>query len=161
MGYRSDVSIVVAFDNLDNMKEVLAVYLLDPRVKEHDLMQHWKTCQDVFEPQQQLVGEPLQPITTYYLKLYEQEWKWYDNYEDVQGLQHLYLLAMEFAENRKFAVAWKEVSIGEDGAIEADEGNSNDLLQEFCDELLGYSHPEIIFDDTSSKEIALKLGEEK
>ena len=33
MGYRSDVSIVVAFDNLDNMKEVLAVYLLDPRVK--------------------------------------------------------------------------------------------------------------------------------
>ena len=150
MGYRSDVSIVVAFDNLDNMKEVLAVYLLDPRVKKHDLMQHWETYQNT------LTTRPI-----YYLKLYEQEWKWYDSYEDVQGLQHLYLLAMEFAEKRNFAIAWKEVSIGEDGAIEADEGSSNDLLQEFCDELLGYSHPEIIFDDTSSKEITLKLGEEK
>jgi len=150
MGYRSDVSIVVAFDNLDNMKEVLAVYLLDPRVKDMNLMEYWETYQNVY-------GEK----TVYYLKLYEQDWKWYDSYEDVQGLQRLYLLAMEFAENRKFAVAWKEVSIGEDGAIEADEGRNNDVLQEFCDELLGYSHPEIIFDDTSSKEITIKLGEEK
>ena len=150
MGYRSDVSIVVAFDNLDNMKEVLAVYLLDPRVKDMNLMEYWETYQNVY-------GEK----TVYYLKLYEQDWKWYDSYEDVQGLQRLYLLAMEFAENRKFAVAWKEVSIGEDGAIEADEGSSNGFLQEFCDELLGYSHPEIIFDDTSSKEITIKLGEEK
>ena len=150
MGYRSDVSIVVAFDNLDNMKEVLAVYLLDPRVKQYDLMQNWETYQNVY-------GE--KPI--YYLKLYEQEWKWYDSYEDVQGLKHLYLLAMEFAEKRNFAVAWKEVSIGEDGAIEADEGSSNDLLHEFCDELLGCSHPEIIFDDTNCKEITIKLGEEK
>ena len=150
MGYRSDVSIVVAFDNLDNMKEVLAVYLLDPRVKDMNLMEYWETYQNVY-------GEK----TVYYLKLYEQDWKWYDSYEDVQGLQRLYLLAMEFAEKRNFAVAWKEVSIGEDGAIEADEASSDDSLQEFCDELLGYSHPEIIFDDTSSKEITIKLGEEK
>lgn len=150
MGYRSDVSIVVAFDNLDNMKEVLAVYLLDPRVKVHSLMDFWETYQNVY-------GE--KPI--YYLKLYEHDWKWYDSYEDVQGLKHLYLLAMEFAEKRNFAVAWKEVSIGEDGAIEADEGSSNDLLHEFCDELLGCSHPEIIFDDTNCKEITIKLGEEK
>ena len=150
MGYRSDVSIVVAFDNLDNMKEVLAVYLLDPRVKDHDLMQHWKTCQNVY-------GEE----SIYYLKFYEQGWKWYDGYEDVQGLRHLYMLAMEFAEKRNFAVAWKEISIGEDGAIEADEGSSNDLLQEVCDELLGYSHPEIMFDDTNCEEITIKLGEEK
>ena len=152
MGYRSDVSIVVAFDNLDNMKEVLAVYLLDPRVKVHSLMDFWETYQNVF-------GE--KPI--YYLKLYEHDWKWYDSYEDVQGLKHLYLLAMEFAEKRNFAVAWKEISIGEDGAIEADEESSEEysFLQDFCDELLGYSSPEIIFDDTSSKEITIKLGEEK
>ena len=156
MGYRSDVSIVVAFDNLDNMKEVLAVYLLDPRVKEHELMQHWGVYKYDTSKDASYMSDAV-----YYLKLEEENWKWYDSYEDVQGLKHLYLLAMEFAEKRNFAVAWKEVSIGEDGAIEADEGSSNDLLQEFCDELLGYSHPEIIFDDTSSKEITKKLGEEK
>ena len=152
MGYRSDVSIVVAFDNLDNMKEVLAVYLLDPRVKDMNLMEYWETYQNVY-------GEK----TVYYLKLYEQDWKWYDSYEDVQGLQRLYLLAMEFAENRKFAIAWKEVSIGEDGAIEADEGSSEEysFLHEFCEDSLGYTNPEIIFDDTNSKEITIKLGEEK
>tara|TARA_R100000655_G_scaffold103978_1_gene150761 strand:+ start:319 stop:777 length:459 start_codon:yes stop_codon:yes gene_type:complete len=152
MGYRSDVSIVVAFDNLDNMKEVLAVYLLDPRVKEYGLMQNWRTYQN---------KERLNTI--YYFKLYEHDWKWYDNYDDVQGLRHLYTLAMEFAEKRNFAVAWKEISIGEDGAIEADEESSEEysFLQDFCDELLGYSSPEIIFDDTSSKEITIKLGEEK
>ena len=34
MGYRSDGTIVVAFESLEDMYEVLAVYRLDPRVQE-------------------------------------------------------------------------------------------------------------------------------
>ena len=33
MGYRSDGTIVVAFESLQDMNEVLAVYRLDPRVQ--------------------------------------------------------------------------------------------------------------------------------
>jgi hypothetical protein len=36
MGYRSEGIMVVAFESLEDMKEVLAVYRLDPRVQEHN-----------------------------------------------------------------------------------------------------------------------------
>ena len=142
MGYRSDVGIVVAFDNLDNMKEVLAVYLLDPRVKEHELMQHWGVYKYDTSKDASYMSDAV-----YYLKLEEENWKWYDSYDDVQGLKYLYELADKFVEEREnFDVGWKEVSIGEDGAISVEESALNNTLQDFCDYTLSYTSPEIYWE---------------
>jgi hypothetical protein len=147
MGYRSDVSIIVAFDNLDNMKEVLAVYLLDPRVKEHELMQHWNVHKYNTSKDASYMSDAV-----YYLKLNECDWKWYDSYDDVQGLKYLYELADKFVEEREnFDVGWKEISIGEDGAIMMEQGLSNDTLQAFCDDMLDYTTPEIYWSSGGSK----------
>jgi hypothetical protein len=160
MGYRSDVGIIVAFDSLDNMREVLAVYLLDPRVKKYELMQHW----DVFRyDTSRKQYDNLKTDTVYYVKLNEDQWKWYDGYDDVQGLKHLYELADKFAEEREgFNVSWKEVSIGEDGAISAAE-NGGDDLQWFCDYMLHYTVPELYWnneEDVGNKEIKITLEKE-
>ena len=147
MGYRSDVSIIVAFDNLDNMKEVLAVYLLDPRVKEHELMQHWNVYKYDTSKDASYMSDAV-----YYLKLNECDWKWYDSYDDVQGLKYLCGLADKFVEEREdFNVAWKEVSIGEDGAISVEESALNNTLQAFCDDMLDYTTPEIYWSSGGSK----------
>ena len=157
MGYRSDVSIIVAFDNLDNMKEVLSAYLLDPRVKEHELMQYWSvhkadasymSCDDTSD-------------AVYYLKLEEEDWKWYDSYDDVQGLKYLCELADKFAEEREnFDVGWKEISIGEDGAISVNEGLLNSALRAFCDDMLDYTTPEIFW-SSEGNEINITLEKER
>ena len=96
MGYRSDVGIIVAFDNLDNMKEVLAVYLLDPRVKKYELMQHWNIYEYDTSKDASYMSDAI-----YYLQLNECDWKWYDSYDDVQGLKYLCELADKFVEERR------------------------------------------------------------
>jgi hypothetical protein len=147
MGYRSDVGIIVAFDNLDNMKEVLAVYLLDPRVKKYELMQHWNIYEYDTSKDASYMSDAI-----YYLQLNECDWKWYDSYDDVQGLKYLCELADKFVEEREdFNVGWKEVTIGEDGAISGEESALNNTLQAFCDDMLDYTTPEIYWSSGGSK----------
>ena len=100
MGYRSDVFYALAWPNKDHAKEVLAVYATDQRVIDHEvLLLDW----------------------TYYdkdgslLMVYQDESvKWYEDFEDVQALEHAEELAELFWRERKFPYACKFVRLGED-----------------------------------------------
>ena len=71
MGYRSDVYIAVAFDSKKNMDEVIAVYALNTNVEKHDLVNDWVIKDDNI------------------LYFHAENVKWYDNYEWVQGYEHM------------------------------------------------------------------------
>jgi|TARA_R110000803_G_scaffold203447_1_gene269024 hypothetical protein len=100
MGYRSDVFYALAWPNKDHAKEVLAVYAMDQRVIDHEvLLLDW----------------------TYYdkdgslLMVYRNESvKWYEDFEDVQALERAEELAELFWQERKFPYACKFVRLGED-----------------------------------------------
>ena len=47
-------------------------------------------------------------------------------------------------------MGWKEVSIGEDGAISVEESALNNTLQDFCDYTLSYTSPEIYWEAKGS-----------
>jgi hypothetical protein len=100
MGYRSDILIAVAFKTKTQRDEIWAVYCMDPRVQEHNLAAQWKhTDDDAFTP----------------IAYYEaNNVKWYDNYEDVQGIEHLLALVEEFNENRQMPFAYIKYRIGEE-----------------------------------------------
>jgi hypothetical protein len=100
MGYRSDVFYAVGWPNPDHAKEVLAVYALDQRVRDHKLYEEWKLFDE---------GGPL--IMTYYAESI----KWYEHhYDDVQGMERLEHLAEQFWQEREFPYACKFVRIGEE-----------------------------------------------
>jgi len=100
MGYRSDVFYALAWPNKDHAKEVLAVYAMDQRVIDHEvLLRCW----------------------TYYdkdgclLMIYQNEYvKWYEDFEDVQALERAEELAELFWQERKFPYACKFVRVGDD-----------------------------------------------
>ena len=76
--------------------------------------------------------------------------KWYDDYEDVVGIRNLPKLAEAFGEAQDMPYAWKELNVGEDGAIHQDEGsweggNNTFELSNFCDSMLEVTHPELEF----------------
>ena len=97
MGYRSDVYIAVAFTCEEDLKEVLAVYAIDPLVQKHDLLKAWEQREDNI------------------LYFHEDSVKWYDSYEDVQGIMHMLSLVDTFYEERdEMQVAHRFVRIGEE-----------------------------------------------
>jgi len=98
MGYRSDVLIAVAFKDNAHRDEVLAVYRMNPLVQQHDLSAVWTTHDGAY------------PVLWYY----EESTKWYDSFEDVQGIEHLLNVVSDFAEERKLHYAAVHYRIGED-----------------------------------------------
>ena len=96
MGYRSDVYIGVAFENEADLKEVLAVYAIDPRVQQLDLMKEWDVMEDNI------------------LLCVIEGTKWYAGYEDVQGIEHMLNLADKFDAERDMPIAYRFVRLGED-----------------------------------------------
>ena len=97
MGYRSDVYIAVAFAREEELKEVLAVYAIDPLVQKHDLLKAWEQREDNI------------------LYFHEDSIKWYDSSEDVQGILHMLSLMEHFYENRdEMQMAYRFVRIGEE-----------------------------------------------
>jgi hypothetical protein len=97
MGYRSDVYIAVAFTCEEDLKEVLAVYAIDPLVQKHDLLKAWEQREDNI------------------LYFHEDSVKWYDSSEDVQGIMHMLSLVDTFYEERdEMQVAHRFVRIGEE-----------------------------------------------
>jgi len=97
MGYYSEVHIAVAFANADDLKEVVAVYTMDPRVQKHNLLQEqWDVQEDNI---------------LYYHADYV---KWYPNYEEVEGIEHMLHLADKFYEERDMAVAYRFIRLGEE-----------------------------------------------
>jgi hypothetical protein len=99
MGYRSDVLIAVVFKDKEQRDEVWAVYCMDPRVQEHNLAETWKTYDK---------GE-------YPVLYYEGDYvKWYESYEDVQGVEHLIEVASTFAQERGHPYAAINYRVGEE-----------------------------------------------
>ena len=97
MGYRSDVHIAVAFTCEDDLKEVLAVYAIDPLVQQHDLLKEWEVKEDNI------------------LLYLAEDVKWYDSSEDVQGIMHMLSLVDTFYEERdEMQRAYRFVRIGEE-----------------------------------------------
>ena len=98
MGYRSDVLIAVAFKSEADMKEVLAVYAMDPRVQQYNLLEAWNVHG----------GD-------YPVLWYENNYvKWYDSYEDVQGIEHLIAVASDFAQERGHPFGAINYRVGEE-----------------------------------------------
>tara|TARA_R110000764_G_scaffold121941_1_gene209559 strand:- start:195 stop:599 length:405 start_codon:yes stop_codon:yes gene_type:complete len=96
MGYRSEVHIGVAFASADDLKEVVAVYTIDPRVQKLDLLKEWEVKEDNI---------------LYYHGDYV---KWYDSYEDVQGIEHMLNLVDQFHIDRDIPIAYRFIRLGED-----------------------------------------------
>ena len=114
MGYRSDGIIVVAFESLEDMREVLAVYRLDPRVQKHNPFQ--KDIDDDSDYYWTFHTYDLDSDTTCYLmRLDFYGWKWYADYEDVQSYQHIFTVCKQFAREREnFTYAYRFVRGGEE-----------------------------------------------
>ena len=123
MGYRSDVLIAVAFSNKEHRDEVWAVYCMDQRVKDHALAGAWKNSDG---------GE-------YPVLYYEGDYvKWYENYEDVQGIEHMIEVASNFAQERGLHYASIMLRVGEEMTdIEHNnrqtDGDMEDFLYKLCD----------------------------
>ena len=99
MGYRSDVLLAVAFSNKEHRDEVWAVYCLDPRVQKHNLAEVWRKHDDEKFPILFYRGTDV---------------KWYDDYEDVQGVEYMTELVRSFAKERGLHYASLYLRIGED-----------------------------------------------
>ena len=113
MGYRSEGIMVVAFESLAEMMEVLAVYRLDPRVQKHNPFQ--KDIDDDGNDYWTFHTYALDEDTTCYLmRLDFYGWKWYADYEDVQSYQHIFTVCKQFANEREnFTYAYRFVRGGE------------------------------------------------
>lgn len=96
MGYRSDVYIAVAFANEEDMKEVMAVYAMNENVQKFNLLERWTIKADNI------------------LYFEETGTKWYDNYEDVQGVEHMLSVADDFHSEREMPLAYRTIRIGEE-----------------------------------------------
>jgi hypothetical protein len=97
MGYRSDVYIAVAFANEEDMKEVMAVYAMNPHVQKLNLLERW----DIRDGN--------------ILYFEEKCTKWYDGYEEVQGIEHMLSLVDDFFySEREIPLAYRAIRIGED-----------------------------------------------
>jgi len=131
MGYRSDVGIIVAFKTRLDMEKVIAIYKMDVDVQRLDLFAEWS----IYEGKE-----------VCFLQYKNEHVKWYDDYEDVVGIRNLPKLAESFGETQGIPYAWKELNVGEDGAIHENSGSSRPTeLEEFCDDMLIVTHPEIHF----------------
>tara|TARA_B100001093_G_scaffold172898_1_gene165771 strand:- start:29163 stop:29645 length:483 start_codon:yes stop_codon:yes gene_type:complete len=130
MGYYSDVGIVVAFNKRDDMEKVIATYKMNPDVQRLDLFAEWT----IYESDD-----------VHFLEYKNTYVKWYDDYDDVKAIRYLTKLVESFGEEQDMTYAWKELNVGEDGAIHEGDNHSPrgervtdqaTELEEFCDEWL-------------------------
>ena len=100
MGYTSDIVIAFAFNTKEQIDEVLAIYQMRPFVSEHNLVEQW-TVRD---------WNGVWGLTFNAVSI-----KWYDSYEDVQGLEDMINVVKTFADERgdAFPYAHCKLRIGE------------------------------------------------
>ena len=108
MGYRSQVHLLFGMSSKSHLRELVSVYQMLPAVQKHETMKEWEyyveeKCEDMSRN-----------FDIHYLHCHGHEWKWYDNYEDVQGLQAIEDLGKKFWSERKFPFAYRLVRTGED-----------------------------------------------
>ena len=148
MGYYSDVGLVVALRDWDDLQEVLSVYKMHPDVQREDVLDHWTMYEREFDPDGNTGGYCMMEYRTTYVK-------WYDEFDDVQAFRRLFQVVEQFAKERdEFKYAYKEVSVGEDGAVDGDEGYNCNELECVCDERMHIEPAQLVFnDDGSFKEL--------
>jgi hypothetical protein len=130
MGYRSDVVIGFAFKAKAQIDELMAVYRMDPRVQHNDLEAAWK------------ISERDDVVFLYYAADYV---KWYESFDDVQGLEYMRTLVNTFDEERGrgegdlplFPFAFRFIRIGEeDPDVETNAAdNDMDLMEELWERM--------------------------
>jgi hypothetical protein len=130
MGYRSDVVIGFAFKDKAQIDELMAVYRMDPRVQKNDLEAAWK------------ISERDDVVFLYYA---DDHVKWYESYEDVQGLEYMRTLVNTFDEERGrgegdlplFPFAFRFIRIGEEDqdVVTNAADNDMDLMEELWERM--------------------------
>lgn len=138
MGYRSDIVIAFTFKTKEQIDEVLAIYRMHRFVQAYNLAEEWKTHD---------WGE------CWGLTYSANSVKWYDGYEDVQGVEYMKELVETFAEERgedigpidadgkqqgivAFPYAYRKLRIGEeDDDVEQDSESNSDLSDELWDRI--------------------------
>lgn len=103
MGYRSDVVLAFAFETKEQIDEVMAIYSMRTFVSEHELVDEWSI--------HDWNG-------SWGLTFSGDGYKWYEGYEDVNGLEDMYNVVKMFSEERgdAFPFAYQKIRIGEDDA---------------------------------------------
>ena len=148
MGYRSDVGIVVAFKTREDMEKVIATYKMNPDVQRLDLFAEWSIYHREKSPPQDWGKNELCEV--FFLQYKNTDVKWYDDHDDVIGIRYLTKLASNFGKEQGMFYAWKELNVGEDGAIHYEEDSKDSEgskyeLSSFVDDMLVVTHPEIYF----------------
>ena len=141
MGYRSDVGIVVAFKTREDMEKVIATYKMNPDVQRLDLFAEWSIYHRAITSEL---------CEVFFLQYKNTDIKWYDDHDDVIGIRYLTKLASNFGKEQGMFYAWKELNVGEDGAIHYEEDSKDSEgskyeLSSFVDDMLMVTHPEIQF----------------
>jgi hypothetical protein len=113
MGYRSDVVLMAVLSSSEHCDEVLAAYRMLPIVQSNNLEADWRR---------------VNRETGVTVLIYEgRDVKWYETYEDVQGMYALKTLLESFFEERGLSFAWGEARIGEEDAdVHSETDHSND-----------------------------------
>jgi hypothetical protein len=102
MGYRSDVCLMAVLKNKAHAEEVMAVYRMELSVQKHKLEKEWRR---------------VDMDSGAVVFIYEGEYvKWYDGFEDVQGLLHLQTVLQQFADERNMSSAWGFARVGEESS---------------------------------------------
>ena len=100
MGYISDVVLAYVFKHKEQIDEVMAIYQMHPLVQKYDLAKEWEV-----HDWNGRWGLTYCATAT----------KWYDNYEDVQGFEHMFDVVQKFVEERDvFLYSYRKIRIGED-----------------------------------------------
>ena len=153
MGYYSDVGLVVVLKDRNDLQEVLSVYKMHPNVQREGVLDHWKIYEREFDPNDS-------EYPRYCMMEYQTTYvKWYDEFDDVQAFRQLFTIVEQFGKEREgFKYAYKELTVGEDGATSGDEGENCKELGYVCDERMEIEPAQLLFnDDDSFKEIKEKV----
>tara|TARA_R100001082_G_scaffold111071_1_gene93170 strand:- start:729 stop:1265 length:537 start_codon:yes stop_codon:yes gene_type:complete len=126
MGYRSQVHLLFGMSSKSHLQQLVSVYRMLPAVQKHNLMEQWDYHVE------EKCGDMSRNFDINYLHFYGNDWKWYDEYDEVQALQAILDLGKKFWSERKFPFAYRLVRTGEDSG-DVEEYNDTTVTDEDTD----------------------------
>ena len=125
MGYRSQVHLLFGMNSKSHLQELISVYRMLPAVQKHKTMEQWDYHVE------EKTKDMSRNFDIHYLHCHADDWKWYDEYEDVQALQTIQDLGDKFWSERKFPFAYRLVRTGED-STDIEEYDNTTVSDEFA-----------------------------
>lgn len=119
MGYRSQVLLAHVFKDTEHRAEVMAVYAMNDKVQQYDILKEWEYVDTCKYPMVQYVADSV---------------KWYESYEDVQAITGLSDIITEFCERRELPAASCYLRVGED---------TTDIEEEHLNHVMGADSNEL------------------